>query len=302
MSATSQSLNDAPVAPRATTVDYPKSRLFYWSVRRELWENRSIYLAPVLVALVMLAGFAIAARRLADAARTIFMLDAQQQAEMLTKPLAFTATPIIVTASLVALFYCLDALHGERRDRSILFWKSLPVSDLVTVLSKAFIPLVILPVITCATFMVLQLIILVVGTLVIQAGGLDGTVLWTSAPLIGMWAGLIYDVIGLALWYAPIYAWLLLVSGWARRATFLWAVLPPLVLCLLEKIAFDTKVLTSLLKYRLFGFGQFAYDGRHQDVPDPIALLTSPGLWAGLVVAAALLAAAVWFRRYQQPI
>jgi ABC-2 type transport system permease protein len=305
MSATAESLNDRPVVPPVmTTVDYPKSRLFYWSVRRELWENRSIYLAPLLVALVMLCGFAIGARRLAEAARALFMLDAQQQAELLMKPLALTATPIIITASLVALFYCLDALHGERRDRSILFWKSLPVSDLVTVLSKAVVPLLILPVIACATFMVLQLVILAIGSAVLLANGLDGTVLWTGAPLIRTWGSLIYGTFAVALWYAPIYGWLLLVSGWARRSTFLWAVLPPLALCLVEKIAFDTTYLSSLLKHRLFGVADngFHHDAHDQIIPDPLALLVSPDLLIGLVVAVLFLAAAVWFRRYQQPI
>ena len=58
------------------------------------------------------------------------------------------------------MFYCLDALYGERRDRSILFWKSLPVSDLTTVLSKASIPIVVLPLLTFAVTVATQLIML----------------------------------------------------------------------------------------------------------------------------------------------
>ena len=295
--------------PSATTrasaiADYPKSRLLYWSVRRELWENRSIYLAPLIVAVVVLVGFVLGARRLTDAVRAIDLLDRAQQTDMLTKPLAVTAIPIIVTASLVAIFYCLDALHGERRDRSILFWKSLPVSDRVTVLSKVLVPLVIVPVVACLTSMVLQVVVLLVGSAFLVASGLDVTVLWTGLPLFRLWGALIYGVAGLALWHAPIYAWLLLVSGWAKRSTFLFAVLPPLALCLVEKIAFDTAVAWSLLKDRLFGFAfdGFDFEGHREAAPDPLALLATPGLWIGLVVAVVLVAATIWFRRYRQPI
>ena len=305
MNAVTESASEPSVRPpTAAVADYPLSRQLYWSVRRELWENRSIWLAPLIVAAVMLVGFVLAARRLADAMRAISVLDRAQQAELLTKPFAITAFPIIVTASLVAVFYCLDALHGERRDRSILFWKSLPVSDLVTVLSKALVPLVILPVVACLTFMVLQVVGLVVGSAVLVASGLDGTVPWTGLPLIRLWGSLIYGVVGLALWHAPLYGWLLLMSGWARRSTFLFAVLPPLALCLIEKIAFDTAIVWSLLKDRLFGFAVhgFAVDGPGDAVPDPFAMLGTPGLWIGLVVAALFIAAAVWFRRYRQPI
>ena len=287
---------DPAIEPVASIAEFPRTRLLYWSVRRELWENRSIYLAPLIVAGLMLVGFVLGARRLTDAIRAF------SQSEMLTRPLALTAIPIVVTASLVAIFYCLDALHGERRDRSILFWKSLPVSDLVTVLSKVLVPLAVLPAVACLIVMALQSVILIVGSAVLAAGGLDGTVLWTGLPLLHVWGALIYGVIGLALWFAPIYGWLLLVSGWAKRSTFLFAVLPPLALCLVEKIAFDTTVVWSLLKDRLIGFAfhGFMLDGH--GAPDPLALLATPGLWIGLVVAALLLAATVWFRRYRQPI
>jgi ABC-2 type transport system permease protein len=289
-------------AVAAATSGYSKARLFYWSVRRELWENRSIYLAPIGIALVMLTGFVVGAVRLSGAMQSLQVLGPEGKGDLLTKPLGITAVPILITAILAAVFYCLDALHGERRDRSILFWKSLPVSDLVTVLSKAVVPLVMLPVIACATIVVLQIVILIVGSVILQASGLDAAALWSGASVFHMWGGIIYDVIGLALWHAPIYAWLLLVSGWAPRATFLWAVLPPLALCLIEHIALGTKFLISLLKYRAFGFEEFGYGGHHHAVADPIGLLSSPGLWSGLVVAALLLAAAVLLRRYRQPI
>jgi ABC-2 type transport system permease protein len=114
----------------------------------------------------------------------------------------------------------------------------------------------------------------------------------------------------IALWHAPIYGWALLVSGWARRATFLWAVLPLLAIGVLEKVAFNTSHFGSMLKDRLFGTADtaFAFQPHRGVAIDSLIQLTpgrylaTPGLWLGLVFAAAFLAAAVWQRRYRGPI
>src|SRR2546423_3684320 len=125
-----------------------RTRPFYWSVWRELWENRSIYIAPLIVAVVQVFGFAISTIGLAERRRGVLLLDdpAKQRAAI-EVPYDLAAMMMIFIVFIVGVFYCLDALYGERRDRSILFWKSLPVSDLTTVLSKITIPLVVLPVI-----------------------------------------------------------------------------------------------------------------------------------------------------------
>src|SRR6202140_5345961 len=125
-----------------------ETRPMYWSVRRELWENRSIYIAPLVVAAVVLLGFLISTIHLQDKMRAALALDPMKQHELIERPYNFAALLLMGTTFVVAVFYCLDALHGERRDRSILFWKSLPVSDVTTVLAKASIPLVILPLFT----------------------------------------------------------------------------------------------------------------------------------------------------------
>src|SRR5213083_1768855 len=121
------------------------TRPFYWSVRRELWENRSIYVAPILVAVVVLFGFFVSTVGLPERRRAVLLLDPAKARAAIAMPYDVVAVMMIFTGFLVGLFYCLDALYGERRDRSILFWKSLPVSDLTTVLSKIVIPLLVLP-------------------------------------------------------------------------------------------------------------------------------------------------------------
>src|SRR5437764_1151702 len=151
------------------------TRPFYWSVRRELWENRSIYIAPLIVAAVQVFGFAISTIGLAERRRAVLSLDPAHQRAAIEQPYDLAAMMMIFTVFIVGVFYCLDALHGERRDRSILFWKSLPVSDLTTVLSKATIPLVVLPVISFAIIAVTQLIMLVISTAVLLPSGLAAT-------------------------------------------------------------------------------------------------------------------------------
>ena len=202
--------------------------------------------------------------------------------------------------------------YGERRDRSILFWKSLPVSDLTTVLSKASIPLVVLPLIAFVVILATQFVMLLIGTAALAGERHEriGAVAPGARASRGWWScSTAWPC--MSLWYAPIYGWLLLVSAWARRATFLWAVLPLLALCVVEAIAFHTWHFAALLKYRLGGGFAAAFDvtGVHGGVPnvglaqlDPVKFLGTPGLWTGLAVAAAFLAAAVWLRRYRGPI
>jgi ABC-2 type transport system permease protein len=278
-------------------------RPFYWSVRRELWENRSITIAPLAAAAVVLFGFLVStvfrSHMMGDGAAT----GGVKHAVRLAEPYDFACFAITVTTLLVALFYCLGALHGERRDRGILFWKSLPVSDLTTVLAKASVPMVILPLVALAVALATQLIMLALNTLVLWLHGLGAASVWASAPLIHRPLDLVYGLTVLALWNAPIYGWLLLVSGWARRTVFLWAFLPPLALCVVEKIAFGTGNFASLLIYRITGsFSEGFTGGNDSFRMDPLKFLRTPGLWLGLAFAAAFLAAAVWQRRRREPI
>jgi ABC-2 type transport system permease protein len=282
-------------------------------VRRELWENRSIYIAPLVAAGVVLFGFTMTAYRLPELRRNALALDSTRMRAAIEAPYDIAALMIMFTAFIVGVFYCLDALHGERRDRSILFWKSLPVSDVTTVLSKAVVPLAILPLLTFVIVLATQFFMLLISTAALLPSGLAGTT-WTLLPFGRTSIILLYALITLALWKAPVYAWLLLVSAWARRATFLWAVLPWLSICAIEKLAFNTTVFAKLLRERVFGHFEAAFVVAHYEkgahVPvvdrltqlDPVKFLTNPGLWIGLVIATGLIAAAVRLRRSCGPL
>ncbi|MGD1024997.1 MAG: ABC transporter permease [Candidatus Sulfotelmatobacter sp.] len=296
-----ESFDAQPIAPTVMQATRP----FYWSVRRELWENRSIYIAPLAVTAVTLFGYMIA-----SIGRALSLSDLAQRRTVLEEPLTFAMGVIMAIAFIVAIFYSLDALHGERRDRSILFWKSLPVSDLTTVLSKASVPLLILPLFAFVLTVVTQFIMLLLSTLVLRGSGFSAATLWTQSGLLPMSLVLLYHLVTVhILWHAPIYGWLILVSGWARRAAFLWAVVPPVAVCIVEKIAFNTTHFAALLQDRFTGGpeastmpGRFPINPMMLTHLSPGRFLTAPGLWIGLAVAAAFFVAAAQQRRYRGPI
>jgi ABC-2 type transport system permease protein len=293
------------IAPAATLPTRP----LYWSVRRELWENRSLYLAPLSVAALIILGFLISTVRLPGKMRAALALSPMQQHEFIEKPYDVAALLIMGTTFIVGILYCLDALYGERRDRSILFWKSLPVSDLTTVLSKAIIPIVVLPLITFVITVVTQFIMLLLHTAVLLASGMSVAPLWRNLSFFHMSMMLLYHLLAIhGIWYAPIYGWLLFVSSWARRVPFLWAALPLLALGLVEKIALNSSHFVHLLGY-IIGGGSDGSDSASGSMsldamtrPSPIHYLGSPGLWLGLLVTAAFLAAAVRLRRNREPL
>ena len=302
-------VNQPQPAPAKTA----STRPFYWSVRREIWDNPSIYIAPLIAAGVVLLGCVLSAYRLPQMRRAALLLDPVSQRAAIEMPYDLAAIMIMFTAFIVAVFYSLDALHSERRDRSILFWKSMPVSDRVAVLAKAFVPLVILPLLTFVTIAITQLIMLLISTVALAPSGLAGTT-WTLLPFPQLAMILLYGLITSALWEAPVYAWLLLVGGYARRATFLWAVLPWLALCAIEKIALGSSYLSELLNRRITGGFEVGFDiahrakGAHVPVVDRLAqidlskFLSSPGLWLGLSIAAIFVVGAIQLRRVRGPL
>ena len=300
MNTSSSAVPDSTLQSQAAVASthIPATRRLYWSIRREFWEHRSIYIAPLAVAAVFLLGFLIA-----------LTLSPAHRHEPLDMPYELAAGLIMGTAFILGIFYSLDALYGERRDRSILFWKSLPVSDLTTVLSKFAIPLIILPLLSFAIALVTQFVMLLLSSAVLVGSGLSVGTLGARMSFFHMSLMLLYHILTVhGLWYAPIYGWLLLVSAWAPRAPFIWAFLPPFVIWGVERIAFNTSHFLGMLQYRLTGPEPSTTTARSGNLMEmmsalsPVQFFTTPGLWAGLAVAAIFLAAAVRLRRYREPI
>jgi ABC-2 type transport system permease protein len=290
---------------------------FVWLLRRELWENRGLWLAPaafaalvilLLLAQVLFGGHVSLGLADGDFHDGIHNASGATLASMMSFGLVFLAAPFFLIALIMQFMYAVDALYGERRDRSILFWKSMPVSDAQTVLSKlavaafgVFVPALLA---TIAT----QLALAVVASIDLREYPSVVAHVWSPAAWGSALLVLLYVTVVATLWFLPVVAWCLLVSARAPRSPLLWATLPPLAIALAERIVFHTHVFGSLIFSRLMLPVVAVADPtsaiQHPEhAPlvhhflEPLGFLTSPALWLGLVAAAAMVWAAIWSRR-----
>lgn len=270
-----------------------------WTVRREIWEHRLLISAPLGVAAVVLVGFVIG---WPFGIGTMIAGDSAGRHSATGMAQDFAAFIGMVTGGVAAIFYCLDALHGERRDRSILFWKSLPVSDAEAVLAKLCVPMLVIPVMVFAAVVLLTTAMLSIGSAILAVEGHSVSAIWHGFPI--RFSCLAYALVVSAPWYAPIYCGLLLVSVWARHVPFLWAALPLILIGTADKLVFHSGRVTSFYLYRALGWFDEALRVDKAGLPiarDTARYLASPGLWLGLAVAVVLFVAAVRMRRRANP-
>ena len=275
------------------------TRPFLTLVRRELWEHGSLIWAPLAMALMIIVVSLVSGMVKGsididlgeDRPLPELFGDAEKQRGIFTLVMAGLVLPQLLVAFVVVFFYLLDCLFTERRDRSILFWKSLPVSDAKTVLSKLFVALVAVPLWSWALSLVVGLVVF--GVVAAQVSGTPAAGLgtWHGGTWLTVQASMLGKLAIGVLWYLPVAGWLLLVSVLAKRAPFLWATLPFLVLSLAERIALGSNVVGALVAQRLFGFRE------EVSLMSEFPLLASPGLWIGVAVGAALVYAAIRVRR-----
>lgn len=299
---------------------------FVTLIRREFWEHRSLWMAPLIA-----AGFLLLALAVSNISGNGFKVSIdneefslpgsvspEQQAKMFGVFISLLGLPILITMVVVVSIYLGDALYSERKDRSILFWKSMPVSDASTVWSKVVTALAVVP-----------FYVWVVAMITVTLGFLIGSVRMSGTPIAKMAAwdtAIWFQVQGIALtnmlvaslWYAPVAGYMLAVSAWVRRSVFMWIVLPPVLLTFLEEILFDTEHVARFLAYRLSGFfealggsgsvlrrGVDAGNERVQQLTDRLdamaatELLSRAELWLGVVVAVGLIFLAIRARRYR---
>ena len=283
-------------------------RTFLWQVRRELWEHRVVALAPAAVGAFAATVHFLSALTISDAERQGALTD-PAKAESFMQLYGAASMSVVITGLVAGALFCLEALQGERRDRSILFWKSLPVSDLTTVLAKMAVPVAVLPAVTLAVVVLQGMVMVPLQSLAWLMRGYDPADLWARLDLPFMWLAIAYALPFMALWYAPIYAWFLLVSGWAKRMTILWAAAPFVAFLIVEHTALHQWMHWALEK-RLAGgiLEPFTRGGKGQEWLDgpatlePLRLYTLPGLWLGVALAALFLFAAIRLRRSRSPI
>jgi ABC-2 type transport system permease protein len=275
------------------------TRPFLTLVRRELWEHGSLVWAPLAMALTIIVVSLVSVMVKTsvdidlgeDRPLPELFGDVEKQRGIFSLVMAGLVFPQLLVGFVVVFFYLLDGLFTERRDRSILFWKSLPVSDAKTVLSKLFVALVAVPLWSWALSLVVGLVVF--GVLATQVSGTPAAGLgtWHGGTWLTVQAAMLGKMAIAALWYLPVAGWLLLASVLAKRAPFLWATLPFLVLSLAERIALGSNVVGAMVAQRLFGFRE------EVSLMSEFPLLASPALWIGVAVGAALVYAAIRVRQ-----
>ena len=298
-------------------------------VRREFWEHRAFLIAPAIVAVfwVLVAITAGIFGQVHVDELPAGLMSHPDLVEKAPKALAVAlgtlTLPFVIVMGVVIVFYLLDSLYADRRDRTVLFWKSLPVSDQETVLSKLATAAVVLPVLIFVGALITSVLVGLIASLRLswEAGSGIWPLVWNSGVWFPAIALFLYMLIVAVLWYLPIFAWFLLVSASAGRAVMLWAALPPLGLMFVEKMVFHTGHFASLLADRLVGWKDLALNssanGDHimiidgeripfsshlGDVLDPATFFSSTGLWVGLIVAAGLIWATVLVRRHRSEV
>jgi ABC-2 type transport system permease protein len=294
-------------------------------VRRELWEHRSIYVAPVTVAIVMtfisLAGMVTASAfdheiRMAILGASNIVGDAERQAA-LTVFFLGTSWIFLFTLAILSVFYSLDSLYAERKDKSILFWRSLPITDAEAVLSKLLTVIIVIPLVTVAAIIVTHLVNLAVSSVWIAIKGGDaGHLVWGSVALLDNWTAATIVTFSSVLWMSPFIGWFLFVSAFANRMPLLMAFMPLILVPLIELIVFRSSYFAEAVfgrggmmpLFRGMDMEAFFDEDRMQVNEELIELvahldiaqfLTSPSLWAGLIVCGLFTTAAIYVRRYR---
>jgi ABC-2 type transport system permease protein len=283
--------------------------MFATLVRREFWEHRSLWRAPLVVtALLLVCALLTHGAFKIDAADASEWLNPQNKTNMFALGEWALTLPHYLVMILLLNFYLLDCLYAERKDRSILFWKSLPVSDGATVASKLVVACVVVPL---GTF------VLALVTDILFAAIWDLRAVITHNPEL-MFLGLVISI----LWYSPFLGCFLLASVLVRRNVLMWVTVVPLLVVIFEQIAFGTHWLSNFLDYR----GQGIWNALHVEGallasihsvgggPDPAEMVSLPevfdrvhigpaftniDLWLGLAFAAACAYAAAWVRGFR---
>ena len=298
-------------------------------LRREIWEHRSIWITPAAVAFV-LTFLAVAMVIMAAAFGEAFNPEIEKIADAtvpdsirraaLAGVLVGNTFAFLIAMWFLMIFYCLDSLYAERKDKSILFWRSMPVTDAETVISKLLTALIAIPLATMAAVIVSQLLNLIIMSVWLATAGANPfRFIWSVVPLFDTWAAIFIILLAVPIWLSPLLGWFLFISAWAKRGPLLRAVLPIAILPILEYIVFKSWNLGVAILDRLrfetmpiFDVSDFLSrideENFHAMLGEGVSLtsllsvprfLASAEVWAGLIVCGLFVTAAIYVRRYR---
>lgn len=292
--------------------------VLFTMIRKEIQEHKLAFIyAPFIVALVLCAVIISVYLGLTDIQTTNFSFSTDvydekyKEGMLLASPEAKTAViraglvvlglPILLTVGFGLLAYSLSTFADERKDRSLIFWRSLPVSDLTTVMSKLVFIVVIIPLLVLPNLILLQLVAsLSVSIYFVSNDIVPFGYVWTSY-FISDWFRIIFSLWAQALWSLPIFLWLML-SGTYFKKPVIGAVVPLVALVVLEGIIFKANNVQEFIENRL-GFWSRAdsfpiqyEEARVVDITDVYLMLTTQAFWIGLIASAVLVAGIVYTR------
>jgi ABC-2 type transport system permease protein len=308
-----------PASSWAVWANHPRVRTFRTLVRREFWEHRSLWRAPLVVmALLLVSALLTHGTAKIDASDSIEWLDPQVRTNLFALAQWGLTIPHYLVMILLQSFYLLDCLYAERKDRSILFWKSLPISDNITVLSKLFVGGVVLPVGTFVLALLTDVLFTIIWDLRAVIGQTPDLVVWDTVAFLKTQAVMFLGLVVSILWYAPFWGTLLLASAVVRRNVLMWVTVVPLLAVILERLAFGTRWLQSFLNYRTYGiWGDLHVEsailnslrtvggGQIVSIPEVFdrvhvgPAFVDIDLWLGLLFTAGCVFAAARVRRYR---
>lgn len=292
-------------------------------VRREFWEHRGLWIAPLVVSVVLLLGTMLSSSTGAHVQingqelQFLSSMTDEQRYSMFGLIVGGLMIPQMMVMLVVIFFYLSDALYGERKDRSILFWKSLPVSDANTVVSKLLVALAATPLVVFVASLVTGLLCYAVLSMKFSGTPFATFANWNLPTLLRVIYTMLADLVVGSLWYAPVATYVLMLSGWAKRSVALWVALPPLVLGIAENWMFSSSRIAAFIEYRMFGVFKWMGVGVNNEIhlnaghPDASHLTTAlykldltPALgnidlWLGLLAAVAMVVITIRIRRYR---
>ena len=209
--------------------------------------------------------------------------------------------PILLTVGFGLLAYSLSTFADERKDRSLIFWRSLPVSDLTTVLSKVLIVTLIVPLMVIPYIILLQLVAMTSASIffatndIVSFGWLWGSYIITD------WFRIIFSLWAQALWSLPLFLWLMLAGTYAARP-IAGAIVPPVILIVLEGVIFKTNLVLEFIENRIgFWSRSDSFPKEYQeirvvDISDILLLFSTQAFWIGILASVILVAGIVYVR------
>ncbi len=290
------------------------SLLLTTSIKKELWEYKKMLLWLPLIIISLDIAAPVINYLLSDASENYWLMRFERLALQSEKPgfatIFFQGTfmlymPFITIATIVQLYYFIACLYDERRDMSILFWRSLPVPDSLTIAVKLVVGALVIPAIfmlaATITLVIFLLAFFVLCIVLFSSYDLSLWGLWGNSDIFTNIFSIWISILPHALWMLPVYAWLMLVSMFANKAPFLWAVLPVVIILLLEAFLvnyFDLShyyVVDLLRNYFSLAPTSFSLHGSniHQL---PFSLLVDNVSVVALAVSAGLLYLTYWLR------